>query len=412
MPVYQAEMTRDQLEKERRRNVCSVCGGWLNCFLDDNHRIFIACADWPRSHHEGIAREFEAKELTIEAGREQMTTELGIEKSRVLEQYKAPGTVITESIATKIVETLWKEAPAVEKAKAIMLAHQYQLNPLKKHLYILGPFKKWNKDHTRVIKEEWAVVEGIGATRLQARRKHRFTYRDLSPRRATKDELDKILGDEMDPTKLYVITLLKDLNSGGENYGLGSWPKADKAYGQEEGNSAFNMASIRSERQAYERLYPGDFPDTGLELMDERYLPDVLPQSNQTAGAKAKPGTTIIDGESRDIDTETGEIFDEPTTEEKEAAAGQGPTLEDLKRDREKLDEAIKRIESKDIQPGAQVTPLDVRMIRAAAVRLKWDKTRLDKEVSERSQGKTLEVLTNDELHNLASKLTDLAECA
>ena len=307
MPIYESEeLTIEQLHKVRRRNICQECGGRLSLFLDpDTKKAFIACKDYFRTHHEGIEREASQYEqrgmgaLNIETRREIMGKEIGHERTKALEKYQHTA-VMTRDVAVEIVETLWKDAPPVEKLKAIMLCQQYNLNPLMKHLYLL-PFNK--KDATgKVIGKDWVMVHGIGATRLMAHRRHNFTYLDLTPRVATKDELERILGDNINVNLIYFITKIKDLKTGAEAFGLGTWPKNINVYGADKGNSPSNMASIRSERQAIDRLYPGEMPPGG-EIADERFMDE-----------------PVIEGEGRVVDEQTGEII--------EATPGATPPIE------------------------------------------------------------------------------------
>ena len=196
-----------------------------------------------------------------------MANKHGEEKTKALAKYQMSA-LVTREMATEIVETLWGEASPVAKTKAILLCHTYNLNPLMNHLFIL-PFKK--KDGGT----EYVVAIGIEATRLMAHRpdpttgtQHNLTYLDLTPRRATRDELEKILGDQADSKKLYFITKIQDIDTGAEAFGLGWWEGS--VYGADKGNSPANMASIRSERQALKRLYPAEMP-TGVEVVDERF---------------------------------------------------------------------------------------------------------------------------------------------
>lgn len=70
MPIFESsEVTRRKLHELRKHNVCAICGGWLNRFQGESGKLFVACAEWPRSHHEGIVRSYEEKERTIEARR-------------------------------------------------------------------------------------------------------------------------------------------------------------------------------------------------------------------------------------------------------------------------------------------------------------------------------------------------------
>jgi hypothetical protein len=269
MPLYESEiLSREELYEHRKNNVCAECGGWLNVFYDlDAGRFFLACNDWHRTHHEGVMREPTEYEkgglaaLNIPRRREIMQERYGEENTRKLAKYTGAA-IVTREMATEIVETLWRGAPPVQKTKAILLCATYGLNPLMNHLFML-PFK--NKKTGKV---DWVVVMGIEATRLLARRCHNYSYLDLTPRRATREELEKILGDHVNAKRLYFITKIRDIDTQAEAYGLGWWEGS--AYGEDKGNSPSNMASIRSERQCLKRLYPAEIP-SGVEAVDERF---------------------------------------------------------------------------------------------------------------------------------------------
>lgn len=75
MPIYESESTtREDLFELRKKNLCQVCGGPLDVFLDsDSHRAFLACRDWPRTHHEGLMRGAPPPfKPNIETGRKEM----------------------------------------------------------------------------------------------------------------------------------------------------------------------------------------------------------------------------------------------------------------------------------------------------------------------------------------------------
>ena len=187
-PIYESpEYVRDKLLELRRKNVCAVCGGMLNVFMDfEANKAFLACSDWPRTHHERVAKEAIQYEVNVPTRRKDMEQKYGPEKTRALAKYIGTG-AITKAIATEIVNTLWGDAPPIEKAKCILICQTYQLNPLMKHLYLIGYKRKDNHgrqltDTHGVLLFDWSIQIGIGATRLMAKRKHNYSYLDLSPR--------------------------------------------------------------------------------------------------------------------------------------------------------------------------------------------------------------------------------------
>lgn len=299
MPVYQDEsVTVEKLYELRQLNKCLACGGILNVFLDQERgKAFLACNDWPRSHHEGIEREASRYEreglaaLNIPTRREIMAEQIG-EKAISLMKYE--GVIsLTRVQAMEILKTIWPRAPEVEVLKAALICQQYGLNPLMKHLYLI-PFKRREKG--MIIGEDWAVVLGINTPRLLAQRRHHYSYLDLSPRLMNTEEQMKILG-ELDDSRIWAITKIKDLDTGAEVMGIGSWPKDEVPYGAEKGNTKLNMACIRSERQALDRQYPGEMPQ-GVEVIDEQYTPPDLirPEGDEIIGEQAKEAERVEKG--------------------------------------------------------------------------------------------------------------------
>jgi hypothetical protein len=202
-----------------------------------------------------------------------MEQEYGREKTSALAKYIGTA-AITKAIATEIVESLWGEAPPIEKTKAILLCQTYQLNPLMRHLYLIG-YKRY-KNGKLVVDDgapvkDWSIQIGIGATRLMAQRKHNYSYLDLTPRKATQKEIDTILGDTADPDSIYGFCHVKDVDTGAEAFGLRGIGKNERIKGEEKGNTHLNQACVRAERLALDRQYPGEMPQ-GVEVVDERFI--------------------------------------------------------------------------------------------------------------------------------------------
>jgi len=228
--------------------------------------------------------------FNLKGRRKEMEQKYGPEKTKVLAKYVGTG-AITKAIATEIVETLWGEAPPIEKTKAILLCQTYQLNPLMKHIYLVGYKRRdrngnYEEDRQGNLVLDWSMQIGIGATRLMAQRKHNYSYLDLTPRKATKDEVDAILGDTADPNSIYGFVHLRDVDTGAEAFGLRGIPKNERIKGEEKGNTHLNMACVRAERLALDRQYPGDMPQ-GVEVVDERFVETdyrVLDETGEEAG--------------------------------------------------------------------------------------------------------------------------------
>jgi hypothetical protein len=181
-----------------------------------------------------------------------------------------PG-VLSQKQAAYILKTIWKDAPDIEVVKASLICQQYQLNPLMKMIFLVKyDRKKWNPQtkQREKIGEDWVTQLALKATRQIARRGHKFGYID-GPRVMTEQEQKDILG-AVEPEKIWAITKIKD--SDGFVYpGYGCWDRTDEAYGSDKGNTKQNMAFGRSERNAIDKMAPGELPDA--EVVDDQYSP-------------------------------------------------------------------------------------------------------------------------------------------
>ncbi len=235
--------------------------------------------------------------FNLKGRRKQMEQELG--KERAIKLIKYEGVVsLSKADAMEILQTIWPEAPELEVLKAAMICHHYGLNPLMKHVFLI-PFKRRQKGI--VVGEDWVTVLGIKATRLIAHRCGHFSYLGDTPRIMTEEEQKRIFG-EVDNTKVLAITKLKD-SKGNEAPGYGSWPRDEQPYGAEKGNTKANMAFIRSERNALDRLFAGEMPQ-GVEVIDEEYAPSIsLSEGGDKSGGPEE--TTKIEAPAADTDQET-----------------------------------------------------------------------------------------------------------
>lgn len=189
-----------------------------------------------------------------------MEQEYSREVAKVVAPYQGV-TSLTQEQATIILQTCWPKAPDVEVFKAAVICKMYRLNPLMKHLFLVE-FK--GKEGST-----WTPIIGIQATRLIASRNHRYSYL-IGPRVMTREEQKDIFG-EVDEANIQAITILKD-EHGNQASGYGNWPRDKAPYGSDKGNSRANMAFIRSERQAFDRLFPGEMPQ-GVEVGDLQFIP-------------------------------------------------------------------------------------------------------------------------------------------
>jgi len=302
MPIYEDETTTiADLEKIRRTGKCKVCGAKLNIYLDGSGKAFVACWDWLRTHHEGIEKEASRYQkeglasLNIPTRRRMMEKEHGQGMTTTLEKARIPTTgALTQSQAMHILKLVYPYVPEDEIIRTAILCRDFGLHPLMKEVYIIG-FK-----NTKTGKVDYSTVIGIAANRkMAADKKGAYSFIDLSPRAASKEEIIKQYGanSEEERDNLISICILKG-EKGNEAVGYGLWPKNEEPRGTNKGNTKRNMANIRSERQALDRL-PGEaLPLRDLDVIDEAYaeVPDM--------GKVSKTTGEIIEGESTEIPEE------------------------------------------------------------------------------------------------------------
>lgn len=178
---------------------------------------------------------------------------------------KPPASAMTREQAMYLLKTIYPRAPVTEVIKAAIICAQYHLNPLMRQIYLV-PFNQGT------AKESWVVIMGIKAARQIAGRDRQYSYVD-GPRAMTEAEQVTILGS-VEPDRLWAITVLKD-TQGHTFPGYGWWPRESQPYGEDKGNSQLNMAFIRSERNALDKLAPGALPE--VEAADATYAPINVP---------------------------------------------------------------------------------------------------------------------------------------
>lgn len=173
-----------------------------------------------------------------------------------------------------LLKQVWPSAPDNAVVFAAVLCHDYGLHPMMRQVFLV-PFDVKDKD-TGKFRTEWNVILGIRATRTIAQNAgYRWTYKD-GPRVMSEEEQKKIYG-EVDAGKIRAITIIRD-QSGNEYPGYGMWDKSKTAYGADKGNSAVNMAFIRSERNAIDRMAPGVLPPD-VDVIEDNYAPVNMKQS-------------------------------------------------------------------------------------------------------------------------------------
>ena len=225
-------------------------------------------------------------------------------ESTALQQYRETH-VITKEQALEVIRTTpgWEKAPENVVMRAALICRDYKVYP-GIHLFLL-PFEL--KDGST----SWAPVFGIKFNRLAASRRKPYKYVD-GPRRASDEEAQKHFLDDYNHELIYAYCRVQGLD-GSEADGWGTWPRSKTPYGADKGNSKSNMAEIRAERRALDRLCPGELP-AGFDVVDEQYL---------SPGIES-PALPFPEG-SRVVDQATGEIVDTPPTEAPSEKQGPPP---------------------------------------------------------------------------------------
>ncbi len=300
MPYYIEEYKKDEVNKLLRYNVCAECGSELKLFTDYRMgKFYLACSrNW---EHNGIAREYtERPELNILTRRQDMVQEHGEKKSTALTKSGVPlSGALTKTQAMEILRLVYPDVPDDQIIRTAMLCRDFQLHPLMKEVYII-PFGQGDK-------RTWATVLGINATRKMMARMGSFSYIDNTPRVMTEQEQKDIFG-EVQEGKIQAITKLRT-KGGLKAQGYGHYMLKDSPYGMDKGNTKANMAFIRSERQAFSRLFPDAIPQE-LEVVDEAYVEGVGKVNEKTG--------EIIEGEAKEIITvqpEQSEAIPQPEPE-------------------------------------------------------------------------------------------------
>lgn len=268
-----------------RKEICSVCEGELVYIWNGQDRVYQLKCGRDKTH---VGTKSAWQHSVIQ---ERNAREVAYMTNQALTKYSG-SVALDKAEAEDILLSLWPDAPKTEVYKAALICKQYGLNPLMRHLYLIKYERRekaqliageWRKG--KVIGEDWSIQIGIGATRMIARRSGAYSYEDDTPRLMTEEEQVKILG-AVEKDKYWAITRLRG-KDGMTAQGYGQWPKGDAVKGADKGNSPQNMAMIRSERAALDKLFPEKLP-AGVEVVDTSYTE--LPSSN----GSVDPGTGEI----------------------------------------------------------------------------------------------------------------------
>ncbi len=309
MHYYPEDSSPDNIKKLIRQNVCSVCGRQVVVYLDfTDKRKYIACSG---GIHEGITREYQPP---IEDYRSNIRREIELEKEHGRETAVAMRDIpkqgqLTQPQAETILGLVYPGATKDEILRCAIFCQDFGLHPLTNEVYLI-PFKGKN-----------VMVVGIPASRKMAHAlKGDFSFLDDTPRAATEEEIIKQFGKDSEEAEANIISITKLQGVGGNlAIGFGLYPKSEKPYGMDKGNTRRNMGNIRSERQAMDRL-PGK-PLPRYDVIDATYaeVPEVGKVDLETGEIKGEP----VEAEFKEVTEESTAI---PETEpEPEAKLDETP---------------------------------------------------------------------------------------
>lgn len=163
---------------------------------------------------------------------------------------------MTQKKAMYLLKTVWPEAPDTEVIKAAMICQTYGLNPLLRQVSLIK------------FGSTWVTVLGIKATRnIALQTGHKWSY-VTGPRVMTDEEQKQIFGESY-PDRIVAITKIRD-EKGNEYPGYGFISRSEKVHGLDKGNTVANMAFIRSERNALDKMAPGELPPS--DVIDEEFV--------------------------------------------------------------------------------------------------------------------------------------------
>jgi hypothetical protein len=171
-----------------------------------------------------------------------------------------------QAAALDILRTSYPTAPEVEIKAAAIICATYDGDPLMGDIFLI-PYKD------KEGKVTWSRVCSIKFKRKLGQRVSPFTYLDDTPRMMSEAEGQKIYGKRwtfFSKGKIVAITKLRDLATGKTSQGIGAWPENAGVIGAIKGNTPENMAFIRSESQAIERLNITAVPQ--MDVIDERFV--------------------------------------------------------------------------------------------------------------------------------------------
>lgn len=262
---HQAELNarHTDLTAFAAKHLCLECGGPLEVrWWQGDYEM--ACGQ--NKAHIGTKSCWDAP-----AANERRAKEMAVDKGMALEPYMGR-TALTQDEAGHLLLKLWPDAPSTEVYKASLICWEYGLNPLMRHMYLV----KYDRYENKVkVGEDWSIQIGIGATRMIARRSGAYSYEDNTPRIMTEAEQVTILGG-VDEDRYWAITKIRDMHHNMAQ-GYGNWPKETRVKGDNKGNTPQNMAFIRSERAALDKLFPEKLPKgevAATEYMDAPVLAD------------------------------------------------------------------------------------------------------------------------------------------
>jgi len=301
---------------------CGECEGELRLIWGGAFGVreyFVACTN--DRNHQGFVRRMSEQEewesgLPVSPYAEAFYNERQVqsmqERGMAIRRQEGGPVRITYDAAMEMARRIWPGAPDPELIRAATICSRYNLDPYLKMVHLIK-FKK-RKDG-QVVGESWETVLAIQAKRKMTRQVRSFGYAD-GPRMMTAEEQVTLLGYEaLDPDRFWAITVLKD-DRGNRAPGYGNWPKDEKVYGADKGNTPQHMAMIRSESQALQRLAPDEMTELdSVAVMESEHMPQIEVAGD--GGGRIEQATTDWNEIARSINSMFNEAPDSVRAEVK-----------------------------------------------------------------------------------------------
>ncbi len=198
----------------------------------------------------------------IEKNRRERLEEQGVPPEvQAMTIYGSDRHIMTASIAERAIRSLYPGRTRASVERAIMIAVEFNLNPLLKEIHIIHYPSKTGGPGTD------EVVLGIEGNRKIAQRKTKYRYVEFF--KAVPPDQMRDMGE--DPTEKIGCTVVLGTDDNHLYPGVGFINRTATIMGEDKGNSRWNMVCIHAERNALKRLVPDDRLPARVMLFDTMF---------------------------------------------------------------------------------------------------------------------------------------------